>query len=78
MKNQAKQKAANDQKELGNRINIPALTMQYELFNQVEEDSFIPLFKPGKTGEEFLIDLNGKLSILTKSLNAVPSFFNQS
>ena len=78
MKNQAKEKAANDENEPGNRLNSRALTLHNALFYQVGEGLAIPLFEPGKTEEEILIDLVGELSIPTKSLNAKPSNFKQS
>ena len=71
MKNQAKQKAANDDNELGNRLSSPALTLQNELFYQVGEDSFTSQFNLGKTEEQILIDIVGKLTIPGNSLNTI-------
>jgi len=60
-----------------NRFNIPTATIQNEVYNQVGEGSFSLLFKLGKSDEEILSDLIGKLSIPTNSLNAMPSLFIQ-
>jgi len=78
MKNQTKPKGANDENELRNRVNIPALTMQNELFNPFGEDSFASQFNLDKIEEEILIHLVGKLTIPTKSLSPIPSLFKQS
>jgi len=78
MKNQAKRKAASDENELGNTINISAWAMQNERFNYLGEDTFPLEIKLGKTEEEILFDLVGKLSIPMNSLNAIPFLFKQS
>lgn len=52
MKNPTRQKADNKKNKLGNRINIPVLTMQNELSELIGEDSFPALFKLGKIKED--------------------------
>jgi hypothetical protein len=59
-----------DKNEPEKRPIFTVLTMKKELFTQVGEDLIVPQIKLGKTDEEILIGIFGKLSIPTISLRA--------
>jgi len=78
MNNLIEQKESNDDKEPENKINILSLAIQIEPFRKDEENSLSLNFKLGKSEENTLADLFGKLSIPTKPLSDLPSNIKRS
>ena len=78
MNNLIEQKESNDDKEPENKINILSLAIQIEPFRKDEENSLSLNFKRGKSEENTLADLFGKLSIPTKPLSDLPSNIKRS
>lgn len=77
MNNQTNYKRAIDENETDKSLNIHVSTMKKEIFSLDAEAPIAPQSKLGKTEEEKLIGIFGKLVIPTLSLNAKVSIIKK-
>ena len=78
MNNLTEHKVSNDENAPEIKINTLSLAIQIKPFKKDKENSLSLEFKLGKSEEETLADLFGKLTIPTKPLTELPTNIKQS